>query len=106
MAPMTLARLALLVAVYVSLDVSNPLMPGALTFGVEASVEVRQAERYRGQDHRAPVPRAPEPERLDRSDQFLVVRRPAVPVPSRPRPAGVRRLPLSSSSASSSSEDH
>lgn len=42
--------LVLLVAVYLSLDVANPLMPGALTFGADESVEVRQAERLRVRD--------------------------------------------------------
>ena len=52
MRPMTLSRLALLVALYLSLDVSNPMFPGALTFGLEDSVEVRQADRLRGLDLR------------------------------------------------------
>ena len=87
---MKLARLALFVAVYVSLDVSNPLMPGALTFGVEQSVELRQAERYRGQAHlAAPLPRSPEPERLDRADESRALRRPAAPVTPASRPARV-----------------
>jgi hypothetical protein len=107
MAPMKLARLALLVAVYVSLDVSNPLMPGALTFGVEQSIELRQAERYRGQAHlSAPVPRAPEPERLDRADESRALRRPATPVTSASRPARVMRSHLSSPPAASPSDDH
>lgn len=107
MAAMTLARLALLVAVYVSLDVSNPLMPGALTFGGEQSIELRQAERYRGQAHlAAPVPRPPEPECRDRADESLARRRPAAPMPPRLRPVRVMRSHLSSPLAASPSDDH
>lgn len=38
---------SLLFAVYLSLDLSNPMMPGALCFGAHDSVEARQAERVR-----------------------------------------------------------
>jgi len=104
---MKLARLALLVAVYVSLDVSNPMMPGALTFGVEQSVELRQAERYRGQAPlAAPGPRPPEPEQLARTDALVVPRRPAAPVTPRLRPARVMRSHLPSPLAASPSDDH
>lgn len=103
---MTLARLALLVAAYVSLDVSNPMMPGALTFGVEESVEARQSDRFRGQDdHAARVARAPEPERFDPPDGSLTARRPLAPVTRRSRQSHVARahLPLPPAVAS---EDH
>jgi hypothetical protein len=40
--------LVLAVALYLSLDVANPLMPGAVTFGIASSVELRQAKRFRG----------------------------------------------------------
>ena len=40
--------LVLAVTLYLSLDVANPLMPGALTFDAETSLELRQAERFRG----------------------------------------------------------
>ena len=104
---MKLARLALFVAVYVSLDVSNPLMPGALTFGVEQSVELRQAERYRGQAHlAAPLPRSPEPERLDQADESRALRSPAAPVTPASRPARGVRSHLSSPPAASSPDDH
>jgi hypothetical protein len=36
-------RRAPLVGLYVTLDVAKPMMPGALTFGVEGSVEVPDA---------------------------------------------------------------
>jgi hypothetical protein len=42
--------LVLVVALYVSLDVANPLMPGAVTFGLEDPLDMRQAERLRGHD--------------------------------------------------------
>jgi hypothetical protein len=51
MVTMTLAKLALLVAMYLALDLSNPMMPGALAFGVEETVEVVQSDRSRGDDH-------------------------------------------------------
>jgi hypothetical protein len=72
--------LVLIVAVYVSLDVANPLMPGALTFGVEDSVEVRQAERFRGPDDAALVPTVPLPERVARTEQTAVRWPPAADV--------------------------
>jgi hypothetical protein len=47
--------LVLAFALYLSLDVANPLMPGAVTFGDDSSVELRQAERFRGH-HEVVVP--------------------------------------------------
>ena len=104
---MMLARLALLVAAYLSLDVSNPMMPGALTFGVEESVEARPSDRFRGQDpHVAPIAQVPDPQRLDPSDRALTLRR--LPAPATPRsgPAPVTRSHLSSPAAASPAEDH
>jgi hypothetical protein len=106
MAPMTLARLALLVATYIALDVANPLMPGALTFGVESSVEVRQAERFRGQaPHVAVVPRLPEPAQLDVADRSRPSLPPAPTATYGPRLTHVTRshLPVP---AAAGSEDH
>ncbi|MGH7277878.1 MAG: hypothetical protein ACREJG_04245 [Candidatus Rokuibacteriota bacterium] len=57
-------RLALLLAVYVALDFSNPLMPGAVSFGAEESVEARQADRLRGADALGPLPLAPAGDRV------------------------------------------
>jgi hypothetical protein len=73
--------LVLIVAVYVSLDVANPLMPGALAFGVEDSVEIRQAERFRGHDDAAPVPTMPPLERAARTSQITGRWAPTVDVP-------------------------
>lgn len=64
MASMTLSRLTLLVATYVALDLANPLMPGVLAFGVENSVEARQANRLRDHDELSTLPLAPAPEPL------------------------------------------
>jgi hypothetical protein len=61
------SRLALVLLVYLSLDLANPLMPGALRFDPDASVE---AVRAHGQRHAPPLPAMPagglplDPERL------------------------------------------
>jgi hypothetical protein len=107
MAAMTLARLALFVAVYVSLDLSNPMMPGALTFGGDSSVEMRQADRFRGQaPEAAPIPRAPAPERRDPADRPVTVRRLPAPETRRLRQPHVARSRLSRPASTSLSEDH
>lgn len=41
-------RLALMLLIYAVLDFANPLMPGAVTFDAEDSVEGVRAERVRG----------------------------------------------------------
>lgn len=98
--------LTLLIAVYVSLDVSNPLMPGALTFGVDESVEARQTDRQRGHDDVASLPLTPTPERVVVERRVRVSRTPAPHVP-RLRPTAVTRSePSRSTPADSSSEDH
>lgn len=103
---MTLARLALLVAVYVSLDVSNPMMPGALTFGAQ-SVEARQSDRFRGQDDAALIPLAPLPDSLDPPERPVMLRRPPAPVMTpRSRQAHVTRSDSSLPPPPSPSEDH
>ena len=38
-------KLALLLVVYVSLDFANPMMPGAVSFNTDDSVEGRKADR-------------------------------------------------------------
>lgn len=50
--------LVLLSTVYLALDLGNPLMPGALTFGVDGSVEARQSDRPRDEG-RAQLPPTP-----------------------------------------------
>jgi hypothetical protein len=51
--------LVFVVVVYVSLDVANPLMPGAVTFGTENSLDMRQADRLRAHDSTALSPALP-----------------------------------------------
>lgn len=73
-------RLTLLVALYVTLDVANPLMPGALVFAIQESVEMRQADRCPGHD-KAPAPVAAAHERLVLRVVDVVPRRPAMAAP-------------------------
>ena len=47
MTPMALARLTLLLAVYVSLDFASPLLPGAVSFVDGPFVEAYRATRLR-----------------------------------------------------------
>ena len=106
MRAMVLARLALLVAAYLSLDVANPMMPGALTFGVEESVEARQADRSRGQDLDVARLGTPQPAHLDPPGRTLTRHR--LPGPAMPR-AGrvpVTRSSLSLPAALRPAEDH
>lgn len=104
---MTLARLALFVAVYVTLDLSNPMMPGALTFGGDSSLEMRQADRFRGQaPEAAPIPRAPAPERRDPADRPVTLGRLPAPETLRLRQPHVARSRLSLPAPTAPSEDH
>lgn len=103
---MVLARLALLVAAYLSLDVANPMMPGALTFGVEESVDARQPDRPRGQDLDVAALAAPRPTRLDRPGRFLTPRRLPGPATPRARWAPVSRSSLSLLAPIRPAEDH
>jgi hypothetical protein len=98
--------LVLLVTVYLSLDVANPLMPGALTFGVEDSVELRQAERFRARDHVALRPTVTPPDRVEPIDHGSTVT--WTPAANAPRlvPSRVQRARSSLSVPSPSSEDH
>src|ERR671919_827231 len=74
--------LILAVTLYVSIDVANPLMPGALTFGIEDSVEVRQAERFRSHHDVTLLPAAPPCERVGGVDHQTVLGRvPAADIP-------------------------
>lgn len=98
--------LVLVVAVYVSLDVANPMMPGALTFGVEDSVEVRQADRFRGHDDAAPPPQAKAPALLAPVERSVMLSRAPAPEPSGFRPPHTRRSYPSRLAPSASPEDH
>jgi len=98
--------LILAVSLYVALDVANPLMPGALTFGVEDSVEVRQAERFRAH-HDVVVPAATRAsERARQADHQPAVSRIAVSDVAWTPPAPVQRARSSLSSPIPSLEDH
>jgi hypothetical protein len=59
MRAMSLLKLALLLVVYVSLDFANPMMPGAVTFDTNDSVEGRKADRGRDADADAVASRLP-----------------------------------------------
>lgn len=56
-----LRRLIFLLALYVTLDVANPAMPGALSFSVDDSVEARVAHRLWVEDVAAVCTDVPEP---------------------------------------------
>lgn len=103
---MAARRLALLLLLYVSLDVANPLMPGAVQF-VDGSVEVVQADRARPEGLAAPalLVRLPALERPQVVVQALPRSRP-ITVDRLQAPRPVRRLPDVSSGSPSPSEDH
>lgn len=95
--------LVLAVALYLSLDVANPLMPGAVTFGIESSVDLRQAERFRGHfDVIAPIESFDHIGHID-ADVVLRPLRPIEPAPT-VSPA-VRRARSALFAASASAED-
>jgi len=77
-------RLIFFLALYLTLDVANPMMPGALVLSVEDSVEVRMAQRLSGDDIAAV--RAGATDCLERVSTPVLVRAPVV-VRSAPRPA-------------------
>jgi hypothetical protein len=79
MVVMTAACLArLLLVLYVCLDFANPLMPGAVTFDADESVEGVRAERSRADGEAAAVVPVPAAEHLRPA--------PVVGVAARPRP--------------------
>jgi len=106
MRAMSARRFSLLLLLYVSLDVANPLMPGAVQF-VDGSVEVVQADRARAESIVAPallahVPTLGRPhvvvQTLSRSHPMTVDHRQTL------LPA--RRPPDALSDPASPSEDH
>jgi hypothetical protein len=97
--------MALLFAVYVSLDLSNPMMPGALTFGAQDSVEMRQSDRARGEDDAA-LARLPGPERLAPPERSVTPLRAPAPATASSRRAHVTRSHPSAPAPASPSEDH
>jgi hypothetical protein len=78
---MTRCWVVWLVAIYVSLDVANPMMPGALTFGIDESVEVRQADRFRAHDGAAAPQPSPTAKHLEPLMPAVVARIRALDVP-------------------------
>ena len=106
MRAMSARRFSLLLLLYVSLDVANPLMPGAVQF-VDGSVEVIQADRARAESIVAPtlLARLPTLERPQVAIQTLPPSRP-VTVDSRQALLPVRRPADASSGPPSPSEDH
>lgn len=103
---MKLPWLVLVVTVYVLLDVANPLMPGALMFGVEDSVEARPADRLRGQVDAAPVSRVAAPLRIAGAERAVILGRAATPAPFRVLQVRTPRSSLARPASSPSSEDH
>jgi hypothetical protein len=95
--------LVLAVTLYLSLDVADPLMPGALTFGSETSLELRQAERFRG--HHGVVASPQSFDRVDGLDDqaFTKARRPVEEIAAASPP--MRRARSSLFSASAPSDD-
>jgi hypothetical protein len=99
---MLLVRLALLVSLYVAVDVANPMMPGALVFAVDDSVDARQWSRVRIHDETPAVAVAPA-----RAGRIAPARSAMASNPARRRvsPAPVCRAHLPSP-ADCPSEDH
>jgi hypothetical protein len=98
-----LSRLSLLVALYVLLDVATPMLPGALVFSADDSVETHQAPRFRAHDDASPS--APAPDRVRSIEPILVAPRSAFSAP-RVRRAHVVRPRLPSPASAVSAEDH
>jgi hypothetical protein len=98
--------LILTVALYVSIDIANPMMPGALTFGIEDSVEVRQAERFRDHHDVAWLPAGPPCERVDQVDHQPVLSRVPAAAIRRTSPSRVQCARSSLCAPIASPEDH
>jgi hypothetical protein len=90
---LALADAALVVALCLTVDVANPLMPGALGLGLENSIDSRQADRPRADDVTEPPGPTPTRERVELLDR-AIASRPAVPDAPRARaPRAPRRTP-------------
>jgi hypothetical protein len=98
----TLSRLTFLLALYISLDVANPMMPGALVFSPEDSLEAHLARGLRAHDVATASARAPEP--FKPIVQTLVTSFPAVSAP-RSCCTRVTRSRLPSPAPAASTED-
>lgn len=106
MRAMSARRFSLLLLLYVSLDVANPLMPGAVQF-VDGSVEMVQADRARPENIVAPALLAHVPT-LGRPHVVVqTVPRSRPMIVDHPQPLlPARRPPDALSDPSSPSEDH
>ena len=103
---MSARRFSLLLLLYVSLDLANPLMPGAVQF-VDGSVEMVQADRARPEGVSAPtlLARVPALGRPHVVVRTLSLSPPMTVNPGQPLlPA--RRPPDALSDPASPSEDH
>jgi hypothetical protein len=100
-------RVALLLLLYVTMDFSNPHMPGALTFDAQDSVEGVHAERGRSGPPVATVPPAPRPAAPLADSRSSFARRvpPGAGQPRRWRAGHAGRTPVLASPAGGS-EDH
>ena len=75
-AAMRLRHLALLVALYVSLDLTNPFVGGAFSFDVDESLDAVSSphEQLHPEADTLAVPEPPQPERGERSRSVPVLR--------------------------------
>ena len=91
---MRASRLAFLLLLYVTLDFSNPMMPGAVSFDPDDCVEAVRAGRLTTPaDAVAAVP-APAPSRFEPVRRAVLPRAPVMsPAPPRERPAHAWRTP-------------
>jgi hypothetical protein len=106
MAAMRVPWLVAVIAVYVSLDVSNPLMPGAVTFCDGESVEAR-TDRFRADDDAPSVTRTPVVDRAVVLEPPLAPSRlTSVPLPARSWQAHVTRSHPPRRAPAPSPEDH
>jgi len=98
----TLSRLTFLVALYITLDLTNPMMPGALGFSSDDSVEVQLFRAPRLHDVATLSARASE-----RPEPIVEDPVPSFPVVNAPRTcsAHVTRSCLPSPARAASSED-
>jgi len=93
--------LVLALALYLSLDIANPLMPGAVTFGDDSSVELRQAERFRGHHDVVTPVRSVDPIEQIGADVLLRTLRPIEPAPTAAPALGRARSALFAASVPS-----
>lgn len=108
MGRLPLLHVALVVALYLVLDVANPLMPGALGLGVQNSVDSRQADRGRADDVTGPPAPTPTGEHVEIFEAGVAGPRPAPAAPRvRAAHAPRRTVPaLAAHAPPAPSDDH